>query len=132
MLDHILHGNGSICMVKPGERIVAEETEDTDDTHSVESHPGIASKGDIGESPSILSPDTPGPSVPSSPAHTRPYGKAKKTNDRKPFHKGYGVVNLSGDINGLAKKLHLSAAELFAGNTSARNKLVHIVDALQN
>ena len=43
-----------------------------------------------------------------SPVHTRSYGKTK---DRVPF-KG------EGDINGLAWKLQLSAAEFFAGNTS--------------
>ena len=48
----------------------------------------------------------------------------------KLFYKGYGVVYLPGDINGLAKKLHLLAAEFFAGNTSVRNELVHVLDAL--
>ena len=28
------------------------------------------------------------------------------------------------------KKLHLLAAEFFAGNTSVRNELVHVLDAL--
>ena len=37
---------------------------------------------------------------------------------------------LPGDINGLAGKLHLLAAELFAGNTTVRNELVHVLDAL--
>ena len=37
---------------------------------------------------------------------------------------------LPGDINGLTKKLHLLAAEFFAGNTSVRNKLIHVLDAL--
>ena len=108
-------------MVMPGEIIAEEESKDIDDTDSVESHPDTASIGDIGESP-----DIPGFSV-SSPLHTRSYGKAKKTNDREPFYKtGYGVVY----INGLAKKLHLLAAEFFAGNTTARNELVHILDPL--
>ena len=31
---------------------------------------------------------------------------------------GYGVVHLAGDVNGLAKKLHLLAADFFEGNTS--------------
>ena len=62
-----------------------------------------------------------------SPAHTRSYGKAKKTKDREPFYKGYGVVYLLGYINGLT---HLLAAEFFAGNTTVRNELVHILDTL--
>ena len=37
---------------------------------------------------------------------------------------------LPGDINGLVRKLHLLAAEVFAGNTSVRNELVHVLDAL--
>ena len=37
---------------------------------------------------------------------------------------------LPGDINGLAKKLHLLAAELFTGNISVRNEMVHVLDAL--
>ena len=37
---------------------------------------------------------------------------------------------LPGDINGLTKKLHLLAAVFFAGNTSVRNKLIHVLDAL--
>ena len=57
-------------------------------------HPDIASIGDTGESsdissdissPGILSPDTPGPSIP-SPAHTRTYGKAKKTKKDRETH----------------------------------------------
>ena len=86
-----------------------EESEDTDDTDSMEWYSGIASIGDIGESfdissPGILSPDTFG--MPRSPIHTHSYGKAKKTKDRESFYKGYGVVYLPGDINGLTKKLH--------------------------
>ena len=108
-------------MVIPGERIAEEgESEDTDDTDSVESYPDIASIGDIGESSDVSSPVTPG--IPPSPLHTRSYGKAKKTKDRKPFYKGYGIVYLPGDINGLTKKLHLLAAEFFAGNTTVRNE----------
>ena len=115
-------------MPTPGERIAEHESEETDDTYSVELYPDIASIGDIGESsdisPGILSPDS-GPSLP-SPLH-RSYGKAKKTKKyREPFYKGYGVVYLSGDINGLAKKLHLLVAEFFAGNTSVRNELAHV------
>ena len=37
---------------------------------------------------------------------------------------------LPGDINRHTKKLHLLAAEFFAGNTTVRNKLVHVLDAL--
>ena len=37
---------------------------------------------------------------------------------------------LPGDINGLAKKLQLFAAEFFEGNTTVRNELVHVLDAL--
>ena len=43
---------------------------------------------------------------------------------------GSGVVYLPGDINGLSKKLELLSAELFAGNTTVRNELVHVLDAL--
>ena len=68
-----------------------------------------------------------------SPAHTRSYGKSRKTKLRGAFYKGYkgeGVVYLPVDINGLAKKLQLLAAEFFAGNTTVRNELVHVLDAL--
>ena len=37
---------------------------------------------------------------------------------------------LPGDINGLTKKLHLLAADFFADNTTIRNELVHVLDAL--
>ena len=37
---------------------------------------------------------------------------------------------LPGDISGLTKKLHLLGAELFAGNTTIRNELVHVLDSL--
>ena len=70
---------------------------------------------------------------PPSPAHTRSYGKAKKIKVRGAFYKGFskgeGVVYLPGDINGLAKKLQLLAADFFAGNTTVRNELVHVLDA---
>ena len=61
-----------------------------------------------------------------SPFHTRSYGKAKKVKDRE----GYEVVYLPGEINGLTQKLHLLAAEFFAGYTIVRNELVHVLDAL--
>ena len=64
------------------------------------------------------------------PAHTSSYGKVKKTKDRESFYKGYGVVYLPGDISGLTKKMHLLAAELFAGNTIVRNELFQVLDAL--
>ena len=118
-------------MVIPGERIAEGESEDTDDTDSVEPYPSPASTEYFDIStvdyntppPGIESPD---PSI-SSP---RTYGKAKKKKDREPFYKGYGVVYLPGDINGLSKNLHLLAAEFFVGNTSVRNVLVHVLDAL--
>ena len=43
---------------------------------------------------------------------------------------GSGVVYLPGDISGLSKKLELLTAELFAGNTTVRNELVYVLDAL--
>ena len=39
-------------------------------------------------------------------------------------------MDLPGDINGLTKKWHLLAAEFFAGNTTVRKELVHVLDAL--
>ena len=72
-------------MVIPGERIAEVESEDTDDTDSVEPYPDIASIGDIVESsdissPGILSSDSgissSGPSIPSS-LHIRSYGIAR-------------------------------------------------------
>ena len=117
-------------MTVPWESIPEEESEDTDgkDTDSV---------GDISEpailSPVIMSSDSgimsPGP----SPAHTRSYGKTMKTKDRGAPYKGWKgerVMYQPGDINGFAKKLQLLAAELFAGNTTVRNELVHVLDAL--
>ena len=105
-------------MVVPGEIIVVEESEETEDTDTADSI------GDIDKSLtsnfSILSQLSPTHTrklpLP-SPAHTRSYGKAKKTKYREPFYKfskGEGVVYLPGDINGLAKKLQLLAAEFFA------------------
>ena len=34
------------------------------------------------------------------------------------------------DIKGLADKLHLLSVEFFAGNTTVRNELVDVLDAL--
>ena len=111
-------------MTVPGQSIREEESEDTGSTDT-------DSMADISESspagPGILSPGMP------SPAHTRSYGKTRKTKNRGAPYKGYngeGVVYLPGDINGLAKKLQLLAAEFFAGNTTVRNELVHVLDAL--
>ena len=113
-------------MIVPGESIVEEESEDSEDSVAGEStdsssppiKPGLFTKSS---------------SEPPSPAHTRSYGEARKTKDREAFYKGWkgdGVVYLPGDINGLAKKLQLLAAEFFAGNTTVRNELVHVLDAL--
>ena len=112
-------------MTVPGGSIPEEESEDTDrtETDSMEDSCELA--------PVLMSSDSsiksPGP----SPAHTRSHGKARKTKDIGAFHwKGEGVVYLAGDINGLARKLQLLAAEFFAGNTTVRNELVHVLDAL--
>ena len=37
---------------------------------------------------------------------------------------------LPGDMKGLTDKLHLLLADFFAGNTTVRNELVHVLDAL--
>ena len=68
-------------------------------------------------------------------ARTRSRGKAVMERYREPpyKYKGFecrGIVYLPGDINGLTKKFHLLAAEFFAGNTTVRNELVHVMDAL--
>ena len=116
-------------MTEPGESIAEEiEPEDTDGTDSV---PGAASIGDT-ESTDTASPastrkafeDVPSSSGILSPAGIRSRGKAVKEKNRDPFYKGFKghvVVYLPGDINGLAKKLHLLAAE-FIGS--------HVLDAL--
>ena len=117
--------------IPPGERIKEEDTEGTDDSNSVESYPDITSIGDIDRgAPGMLTSDSDIPSPAPSPARTRSHGKAKKTKDSEPIYKGYGVVYLPGDINGLTKKFHLLAATFFAGNTTVRNELVHVLDAL--
>ena len=113
-------------MVIPGERIAEEESEDTDDTDSLESYPDIAPIGDIDRiAPGMLTSDSdissPGtPGMLPSPARTRIHGKAKITKERVPFYKGYGVVYLPGDKNGLRKKLHLLATEFFADSCIGR------------
>ena len=58
-------------------------------------------------------------------------GKArKKRKTKEPFYKGYGVVYLPGGIKGLTDKLHLLLAEFLASNTTFRNELVYLLDAL--
>ena len=114
-------------MIVPGESIVEEESEDSEDS--------VAGESTDSSSPPPIKPGlfTKSSSEPPSPAHTRSYGKARKKKDREAFYKGWkgdGVVYLPGDINGLAKKLQLLAAEFFAGNTTVRNELVHVLDAL--
>ena len=83
-------------MVIPGKRISEEEeSEDTNDTDSMESYPDIASLEDIDRTaPGMLTSDSDlsSPGMPPSPARTRSHGKAKKMKDREPFYKGYGVV----------------------------------------
>ena len=119
-------------MTVSGESIPEEESEDTDGTDTDLmgdiSQPAILSPAIL--SPVIMSSDSgimsPGP----SPAHTRSHGKARKTKDRGSFYKGYkgeGVVYLPGDINRLARKLQLLAAEFFAGNTTVRNELLRLI-----
>ena len=117
-------------MTVPGESIPEEESEDTDgtDTDSMgdSSKPAILTLVIMSSDSGIMSP---GP----SPAHTRSHGKARKTKDIGAPYKGYkgkGIVYLPGDVNGLARKLQLLAAEFFAGNTTVRNELVHVLDAL--
>ena len=106
----------------PGERIVDEEisgdTDDTD-TDSVSS----ASIGDIGES-------TPDSDILPSSRTRSAAGKGKKTKKETQQPYDRGVVYLPGDIMGLAKKLHLLAADFFAGNTKLTDELVHVLDAL--
>ena len=61
-------------MVIPGERIAEVESEDTDDTDSMESYPDIASIGDIDRTaPGILTSDSDisSPGIPPSSAHIR-------------------------------------------------------------
>ena len=69
---------------------------------------------------SMLPPDY---SIASSPLHTRSQGKPKKSKDLEPFYKGWSSVSSR-------RYIHLLAAALFAGNTTIRNELVHVLDAL--
>ena len=56
--------------------------------------------------------------------------KLKRRRIENLFYKGYGVVYLPGDFSGLTKKLHLLAADFFAGNTTVRNEFVYVLRAL--
>ena len=76
---------------------------------------------------------TPSPDFMSRPIDTPPSigGKSRKwRKTREPFYKEYEVVYLPGDIKGLTDKLHLLLAEFIAGNTTVRNELVDVLDAL--
>ena len=76
---------------------------------------------------------TPSPGVKSTPVVTPPNSTGitrKRRKTREPFYKGYGVVYLPGDIRGLTDKLHLLLAEFIAGDTTVRNELVYVLDAL--
>ena len=92
--------------------------------------PGDMVEEEYGESSEGVSSDgyrTPTPVVtpPPSGGNSR---KRRKT--REPFYKEYGVGYLPGDIKGLTDKLHLLLAEFLAGNTTVRNELVYVLDAL--
>ena len=116
-------------MVIPTERIT-EESEgggDTDGATSAVEDPA-PSHGRRSLVDMISSDQTRSRSETPSPVRTR--YKAKKEKDREPFYKGFGVVYVPGDINGLTKKLQLLAAEFSTGNTTVRNELVHVLDAL--
>ena len=128
-------------MTVPGESIAEEESEDTDDIASVSDTASVRyTESSEAASPASTHKDRNGslsPEIPPlvSPARTRSHGKAVKEKNRVyPYgYKGFevrGVVYLPGDINGLTKKLHLFAAEFFAGNTTARTELVQVLDAL--
>ena len=111
-------------MVVPGDR-VDEESEDSDT--------GIGSSQALGQSSSSVDSgifSTMSSQSDFSPISPRSSGKAKKKKSREAFYKGCGVVYLPGDITGLTEKLHLLAAAFFAGNTTVRNELVHVLDVL--
>ena len=67
--------------------------------------------------------------VPPSPAKTRSYGKAKKTKDREPFCKGFGVVYL-GKYKQAHKEIAFISCRVLCRYTTVRNKLVHVLVAL--
>ena len=73
---------------------------------------------------------TPSPGISPTPPPSRGGKTRKKRKTREPFYKGYGVVYLPGDIKGITDKLHLLLAEFLAGNTTVRNELVYVLDAL--
>ena len=104
---HMLRG-----MAIPGDS-VEEEEEDVEDVSSdgYRTPPDFMPASDISPHPFI--------------GKTR---KRRKT--REAFYKGYGVVHLPGDIKGLTDKVHSLSTEFFAGNTTVRNELVHVLDAL--
>ena len=96
-------------MVRPGDMIEEEEDDD-----GIE---GASSDGYRAPTPVV----TPPPSR----------GKARKRRKtREPFYKGYGVVYLPEDIKGLTDKLHLLLADFLGGNTTVRNEVVYVLDAL--
>ena len=99
-------------MVTPMESLADEESEETDDSDSMEPGDG-----------------EPSPSVP-SPPNTRYQARKEKKERVELYTTGRGVVYLPGDINGLTKKLNLLAAVFFAGNTTVRNELAQVLDAL--
>ena len=75
---------------------------------------------------------TPPDFVPASDFSPPPFvGKTRtRRKTREAFYKVYGVVYLPGDIKGLTDKLHLLSAEYFAGNTTVRNELGYVLDAM--
>ena len=118
-------------MVVPGEKIVEEESEDTDDTDTASTASAASSPSSRKAWSRSPSPDI--PEIAPSPVQIRSSGKARKEKNREHTYegsKGEGVVYLPGDINGLARKLQLLAAEFFAGNTTVRNELVHVLGTL--
>ena len=122
-------------MTVPGESIAEEEeSEDTDDTDGVSDPAAIADTESFDKASPVSTrkalEDVTSSSGILSPARTRSRGKAVKKTYREPSYKGYEVVYLLGDINGLTKKLHLLAADFFAGNTTVRTELIHVLDAL--
>ena len=95
-------------MIIPGDMVEEEDEESTE---------GVSSYGYRTPTTVVIPPPNGG--------KTR---KRRKT--RVPFDKGYGVGYLPGDIKGLTDKLHLLLAEFPAGNTTVRNELVYVLDAL--
>ena len=70
-------------MIVPGESIVEEESEDSEDSVARES--ADFSRGSPPIKPRLFTKST---SEPPSPALTRSYGKARKTKDREAFYEG--------------------------------------------